>query len=84
MNPLCQSKATKKFSDCWSELCRYQLQKECDTTITVYDEPAATEPVYSHQKNATISIPLWKLIVALGIAAAFCTLLRGFFSLFSE
>ena len=84
MKPSCNSMATQKLSDCWRSLCDYRLQKECDTTITLYDEKTAAEPMFSHHTKGSISLPLWKLLAAVGVVTAFCALLHGLCSLFSD
>ena len=83
MKPFFQTQASQTLSECCAALCRYQLQKEYDTTITLCDGQAK-EPVCSHHAKGNVSFPLWKLLTAVGIVAAFCALLHGLCSLFSD
>ena len=83
MNQICQSKATQLLSDAKDALCRMQLQKECDTTITLYDEQTPDQPMIAHCVKGTTVLPLWKLLAVVGIVAASAALLRVIFSLAS-
>lgn len=83
MKPSCNSTASQKLSECCAALCRYQLQKEYDTTLTLYDEQTG-EPMCSHHSKGSSSLPLWKLLAAVGAIATFFALLRGLCSLFSD
>lgn len=75
----CQSPKTNRL---FSSLCQYQIQKEYDTTISLYDGEDET-PVCSHHTRGRTRLPLWKLAVALGAIAVFWALMRGVISLFS-
>ncbi|MBO5939537.1 MAG: hypothetical protein J6Q82_08615 [Clostridia bacterium] len=73
----------RKISDMFSSLCQYQLQKEYDTMLTLYDGECEGTPICSHHSKGCARFPLWKLLAFVGVCAVFWTLLRGLFSLFS-
>ena len=72
-----------KTNRLFSSLCQYQIQKEYDTTISLYDGEDDASPVCSHHTKGRAMLPLWKLAVALGAIAVFLALMRGMISLFS-
>ena len=67
----------------FSSLCQVQIQKEYDTTLSLYESEDNTAPICSHHAKGRIRLPLWKLVVALGAIAVFFALVRGIISLFS-
>ena len=73
----------RKFSDLLASLCQYQVQKEYDTTLALYDGACEGAPLCSHHAKGRVKLPLWKILAAVGVGAAFFTLLRGVSSLFS-
>ena len=76
--------ASQKLSECCTALCRYQLQKEYDTTLSLYDEETAAAPICSHHAKGSVRVPLWKVLLLFGACAAFCALIHGLCSLFSD
>ncbi len=79
----CHSQPNRKISDFFSSLCQYQLQKEYDTTLSLYDGDCDGAPVCSHHSKGRARLPLWKVLAVVGVCAAFFAMLRGIFSLFS-
>lgn len=73
----------RTFSDMLSSLCQYQLQKEYDTTLSIFDGDCDTTPICAHHAKGRARLPLWKLVAVVGICAALWALLRGICSLFS-
>ena len=72
-----------KNSNLLASLCQYELQKEYDSTLTLYDGAYKGTPLCAHHAKGRVRLPLWKLLAAIGICAAFFALLRGVSSLFS-
>lgn len=73
----------RKISDLFSSLCQYQIQKEYDTTLSLYDGESEGAPVCSHHAKGRARLPLWKVLTVIGACAVFFAVLRGITSLFS-
>lgn len=79
----CNNQTNRKISDFFSSLCQYQVQKEYDTTLSLYEGEDDRAPLCSHHAKGRARLPLWKILAVIGACTVFFAILRGITSLFS-
>ena len=81
---LSECQAGRKLSQWCAAISRYQIRHQCDMTISLYDDKEDETPSCSHRMQGDVRVCLWKLLVTVGLCAAFCSLLHGICSLFGR
>lgn len=74
--------SNRKISALFSSIGQYQLQKEYDTTLSLYEGEAST-PIGSHHAKGSIRVSLWKVLAIFGACLLLPLFLRGILSICS-